>query len=77
VSFDASKIRALSFDVTGTILIHREPIMKTYAEAALWAKLPNPPSEAELKPAFKQAYYEALTERPCFGSAQGFSSRQW
>ena len=26
-AFDASTVRALSFDVTGTILVHAEPIM--------------------------------------------------
>jgi len=51
--------------------------MKTYADAAVWAKLPNPPTELELKPAFKQAYKESLLERPCFGGTMGQSSRQW
>jgi REG-2-like HAD superfamily hydrolase len=55
----------------------RYPIMETYAAAAKWAKLPNPPSVEELKPAFKKAYYKHLTESPCFGHAEGLSSRQW
>ena len=49
-----ASVRVLSLDVTGTILVHRESIMKTYAESAVWARFPNPPSESELKPAFKQ-----------------------
>lgn len=72
-----SKVRAISFDVTGTILVHRYPIMDTYAASAIWAKLPNPPTSAELKPAFKRAYYMHLTQSPCFGAKTGLSSRQW
>ena len=48
-----SRVRAISFDVTGTVLVHKYPIFDTYAEAAVWAKLPDPPSAIELKPAFK------------------------
>jgi len=74
---DAKSIKAISLDVTGTILVHRDPIMKTYADAAVWARLPNPPTAEELKPAFKAAYFEHLTKNPCFGHGQGLSSRQW
>ena len=66
-------VRALSFDVTGTLLIHRDPFMESYADAAVWAKLPDPPSAAELKPAFRKAYHELLTESPCFGD----NERHW
>ena len=72
-----TKVRAISFDVTGTILVHRHPIMDTYAASAIWAQLPNPPTAAELKPAFKKAYFKHLTESPCFGGREGLSSRQW
>lgn len=72
-----TKVRAISFDVTGTILVHRYPIMDTYAASAVWARLPNPPTAAELKPAFKKAYFKHLTESPCFGGKEGLSSRQW
>jgi len=76
-AFNPSEIRALSFDVTGTVLIHSEPVMKTYADAGTWARLPDPPSEAELKPAFKTAWKEGLHDFPCFGAEAGLSSRQW
>ena len=76
-SIDAERIKAISLDVTGTILVHRNPIMETYAAAALWARLPDPPTAGELKPAFKKAYFKHLTESPCFGHAEGLSSRQW
>lgn len=70
-------VKAISFDVTGTILIHRDAIFDTYADAAVWARLDNPPTAAELKPAFKKAYKESLLARPCFGHAEGLSSRAW
>ena len=70
-------VRVISFDVTGTLVTHREPVMKSYADAAIWARLPEPPSQAELKPAFRQAYQESLTTLPCFGGADGVSGRDW
>jgi putative hydrolase of the HAD superfamily len=73
-----STIRAVSFDVTGTLLVHKYPIVQTYAEAAKWAGMDNPPTSADLKPAFKQAYREALLERPCFRNENTErSSRAW
>ena len=65
--FNAAAIRAVSFDVTGTLLFHKESIAKTYADAAVWARLDDPPTAEELKPAFKRAYKSACLERPCFG----------
>ena len=76
-NFDIKSIKVISFDITGTLLIHKQPIMKTYAEAAVWAKLPNPPSEDELKPAFKSAYYQGLNEHPSFGYHSKLSAREW
>jgi len=70
-------VRAISLDVTGTLLAHRHPIFETYAVAAKWAKLKDPPTAQELKPAFKKAYYEALMSSPCFGHLEGSSSRKW
>ena len=49
------RVRAVSLDVTGTILAHRHPIAETYAAAARWARLRDPPTAAEFKPAFKKA----------------------
>ncbi|CAK9103237.1 unnamed protein product [Durusdinium trenchii] len=61
-------VKALSLDVTGTLLVHRHPIHETYAACALWAKLENPPSAEELKPAFKEAFRETSKS----GCATGF-----
>ena len=66
-AFDPKRVRAISLDVTGTIMVHAEPIMKTYADAASWAGVPNPPTEAQLKPAFKAAYKDMHFKFPCFG----------
>ena len=74
---DASKIRAISFDVTGTLLATKEPVVKSYHDAALWARLPNPPTQDELKAAFKIAFRERSIESPCFGGVEGISGREW
>jgi len=73
----SGRVRAVSLDVTGTLITHGEPVMKSYADAAVWARLPDPPSESELKPAFKAAYKEALLEYPCFGGRDGLNGREW
>ena len=75
--FGQQRVRAVSFDVTGTLLVHRYPIMDTYAACALEARLcPDPPTAAQLKPAFKQAYKESCMASPCFGSAST-GDRDW
>lgn len=43
----------------------------------MWARLPDPPSQDELKAAFRQAYQQSLTASPCFGGADGVSGRNW
>jgi hypothetical protein len=74
---DASGVRVLSLDVTGTLLVPRQPIAESYADAAVWARLPNAPSAEELKPAFKEAYYRHNMESPCFGAVEGVPARRW
>lgn len=71
------KIRVLSLDVTGTLLTTREPVIKSYHDAAIWAQLPDPPSQEELKQGFKTAYKERCIESPCFGGVEGISGRDW
>jgi hypothetical protein len=51
--------------------------METYSECAKWAKLPNPPTAAELKKPFKEAYKKHLSDFPCFGAPKELSSREW
>lgn len=67
-------IKAISFDVTGTLLVHKFPIMETYAEAAKYVNLVDPPSAVDLKPAFKQSYKENLLAIPCFSRD---NEREW
>jgi hypothetical protein len=49
----------------------------TDVACAKWARLANPPTTAEMKPAFKKAYYQQLTVFPCFGAKEGLSDREW
>lgn len=75
MKFGSHAIRAISLDVTGTLVAHRFPIAATYAECAAWARLEDPPSAAELGPAFKAAYKAACHEKPCFG--HGGDEKAW
>ena len=72
-----TKIRAISFDVTGTLVATREPVIQSYYDAMIWSKLPNPPTQTEMKQAFKTAYKERCLESPCFGGVDGISGRDW
>jgi len=72
-----SKIRALSLDITGTLLSTKEPVVESYYNAAIWSQLPNPPSQSDLKKGFKIAFKERLLESPCFGGVEGISGRDW
>lgn len=70
-------VRAISLDITGTLITHKGSVVQHYVDAAVWAQLDNPPSVDEMKPAFKQAYKERYLESPCFGGAEGISGRDW
>ena len=72
-----TKIRAISFDVTGTLVATREPVIQSYYDAMIWSKLPNPPTQNEMKQAFKTAYKERCIESPCFGGVDNISGRDW
>ena len=70
-------VRAISLDITGTLITHKGSVVQHYVDAAVWAQLENPPSVDEMKPAFKAAYKERCLESPCFGGAEGISGRDW
>lgn len=72
-----SKIRALSLDVTGTLIATKEPVIKSYHDAAIWARLPNPPTQDEMKKGFKVAFRERCIESPCYGGVEDISGREW
>lgn len=77
------KIRALSLDITGTLLIHAKPISQTYYEAAIYTKLNNPPSNNEIHSNFKKSFKQMSIDYPCYGSGisishnNKISSREW
>lgn len=73
----SGRIRVISLDITGTILVYRQPIAQTYAQAALWVKFPDPPSASEFAVVFKKAYKHNHKIAPCFGSTVGKNGRQW
>ena len=70
-------VRAISLDITGTLITHKGSVVQHYVDAAVWAQLDNPPSVDEMKPAFKEAYKERCLASPCFGGAEGISGRDW
>ena len=70
-------VRAISLDITGTLITHKGSVVQHYVDAAVWARLDDPPSVEEMKPAFKQAYKERCLASPCFGGAEGISGRDW
>lgn len=74
-----NEIRAISLDVTGTLLATctEQSISQRYHEALLWARFPNPPTQDEMKSAFKTAYKERCMESPCFGGVEGITGREW
>ena len=71
------RIRAVSFDVTGTLLVFREPVAQAYAMCAAKARVCDLPSYEELKPAFKDAWREVCEASPCFGYAEQHGGRFW
>ena len=71
------RVRAVSLDVTGTMLVHKAGVYASYAAAAKWAGIPAAPTAAQFKPAFKQAYQDTLATYPCYGHGENMSSKQW
>ena len=74
---DTSKIRAISLDVTGTLLATKEPVVKSYRDAAIWARLPTVPTKDDFKKGFGVAFRKRCIESPCFGGVEGISGREW
>uniref|UniRef100_A0A7S3NPN6 Haloacid dehalogenase-like hydrolase domain-containing protein 3 n=1 Tax=Aureoumbra lagunensis TaxID=44058 RepID=A0A7S3NPN6_9STRA len=69
-----SVIRAISFDITGTLIDHQESIAETYARCAQLT-LTDPPSAEEMQPAFRRAFKEASKNEPYFGYPG--NEREW
>ena len=77
LSGNSSAIRAISLDATGTLVATKEPVIKSYHDAALWARLPDPPTQDEMKKGFKIAFKERCIESPCYGGVDGIAGREW
>lgn len=50
---------------------------ETYAEGARRARIRDPPTAEELKPAFKRAFRDATAAKPYFGALDGKGDREW
>ena len=73
-------IRAISLDCQGTLYHHRRPIENVYASLAV-PLLPDPPSEAEFKSAFRDSYADTLKSYPHYRFPNpdpgAYSTRRW
>jgi FMN phosphatase YigB (HAD superfamily) len=76
-SLDITKIRAISFDVSGTLIVTKEAVIVTYWKAAIWARLPILPTQNDFKSGFGPAFRERCIESSCFGGVEGISGREW
>ena len=69
-------IRAITFEITSTLVCMSLPLGKVYGDAVRHYKLPCPGDDA-MKAAFKAAYKKTGTELPNFGVASGLNEREW
>ena len=77
IQFDASKVKVITLDVTGTLLLHKQAVAQAYAECIEWAEIPAPPPLSEVNKAFRDAYKHALQMYPCFGHSTNMPTRDW
>ncbi|KAL3795340.1 hypothetical protein HJC23_009513 [Cyclotella cryptica] len=71
------RIRAISCDVTGTLVSFKGKIEEHYGNAARACGIELPPEQAACIPKmFKQAYKETCAIHPCFGNSE-ISSKEW
>ena len=69
------RIRALTMDVTGTLVSFRGSLSQHYLGSAAKCGIDLPP-DAPIGPAFRQAYDEVSRRYPCFGS-DTLSGKDW
>jgi len=69
-------IRAVTFEITSTLVCMSLPLGKVYGDAVRHYKLPCP-DDGAMKAAFKTAYKKTGTELPNFGVAAGLNEREW
>lgn len=71
------KVRVISLDVTGTLLLHRHPVAQTYVDCMKWAGMQNVPSVDQYASAYRRAYKDSCLKHPCFGFATNMPAREW
>ena len=72
-------VKAVTFDVQGTLIHHRAPVEDVYSSYARRI-LPNPPTSADFKAAFPAAYAATSKQYPSYrypGKDALWSSRRW
>ena len=71
------RIRAITMDVTGTMVQFNGRIEEHYGNAARWCGVALSPAEVQQIPqGFNQAYKETCAKHPCFGNSS-MSAKQW
>ena len=70
------KLRAISFEITSTLVCMSVPLGKVYGDAIRHYGLPCPTDDV-VKAAFKTAYGKQGKARPNFGAADGIHEREW
>jgi len=71
------RLRAISMDVTGTMVQFSGRVEDHYAGAAKWCGVELTQSEVDSIPrSFSQAYKETCVAHPCFGN-DSMSAKQW
>ena len=71
------RVRAITMDVTGTMVAFNGKIEDHYGAAAEWCGVKLSPSEvASIPTSFNRAYKETCTKHPCFGN-QEISAKAW
>lgn len=69
-------IRAVTFEITSTLVCMSVPLGRVYGDAVRHYKLPCP-SDDTMKAAFKTAYGKQSAAKPNFGAGEGLSERMW
>ena len=69
-------LRALTLEITGTLVCMSVPLGRVYGDAIRHYGL-TCPDDAGMKAAFKAAYAKTSKAQPNFGAPAGLSERQW
>lgn len=69
-------LRAISFEITGTLVCMQVPLGQVYSDALRHYRLPAPNDDL-MKAAFKRAYVGVSKELPMFGASDGMNERGW